>query len=272
MKYVILIISLMISRVSIGQTIDDFTLAKTVSLAENKLIILDFWAIWCKPCLRMDRELWQSEEFEKLSNKFVLLKVDVTSNRSLAMSYGVTKIPRVLILTANEDILLDEEGYKGSNYLLEKFNSFPDDYSKLNERILPFLKEKVTIPENMYDLGEEFMKLGIKIENKSIRNMFMSISKRYFRKSKGGTDLAELKMMAELSQLRIDAYQEKYKKVKKRVNKIEKSEESEKITDMINFILAYCHKKEGNKKEMRKAIEKIKNKELIKELGYSAVK
>lgn len=101
---------------------------KTVSLSdfEGKIVILDFWASWCAPCLR---ELMM-ENAQKLEEKYtqkgiVFLKVNIDANEELwkntldrlkirsigthihqaggfnslvAKSYGITGIPTYLIL------------------------------------------------------------------------------------------------------------------------------------------------------------------------------
>ena len=78
-----------------------------------------------------------------------MLKVDITENRDLAIQYGITPIPHIIISTANEDKLLEEKGYSNANYYFKKFNSFPSKYRELNQKLLPFIN-KNTATSNEY--------------------------------------------------------------------------------------------------------------------------
>lgn len=214
----------------------------------------------------MDKELWQNKEFEKVNNKFVLLKLDITENRDLAIKYGITSIPHVIISTANEDRLLEEKGYKNANYYLEIFNSFPCKYEELNQKLVPFMDNNTATSNDMYNLGDEFRKIGMNIAHKYIKGKFLSKSKYYFKKCEKTTNSEELKKMAILSQLRIDAYLKKHKKVRKKLGKLEFKNQSAEVSEMIKFILAFCYKNEGNLEEMSKVKDKIENQELLMEL------
>ena len=72
-------------------TKDDFA---TVT-AENSLVLLDFWAVWCGPCKMIAPLLTQiAEEREDV----VIGKVDVDSEMELAMQFGVSSIPTLVVI------------------------------------------------------------------------------------------------------------------------------------------------------------------------------
>ncbi|MCB0453633.1 MAG: thioredoxin family protein, partial [Aequorivita sp.] len=54
----------------------DFETAKQISSEENHPIILVFQGSdWCAPCIKLDREIWSSEEFKAYSKEhFVMLQ------------------------------------------------------------------------------------------------------------------------------------------------------------------------------------------------------
>lgn len=65
-------------------------------LSDNKLVVVDFWAEWCRPCLMLAPIL--EEVAAALDNKAKITKVNVDENRGLAQHYEVSSIPNVCII------------------------------------------------------------------------------------------------------------------------------------------------------------------------------
>jgi thioredoxin-related protein len=99
----------------------DFTKAKTRAAKENKPIILVFQGSdWCAPCIRLNREVWSSQEFITYAKKnYILLQADfprkkqnalpptlAKANAQLAEAYNKNGIfPFVVVLDASGKIL-----------------------------------------------------------------------------------------------------------------------------------------------------------------------
>ncbi len=121
----------------------DFEKSKQLAAAENKTIILVFQGSdWCAPCMKLEKEIWQSDEFKAYAkNHFVMQKADFPRkkanklddeqdirNKELAAKYNTKGyFPFVAILDKNGKVL-GETGYKKMTpkeyiYHLESFIS-----------------------------------------------------------------------------------------------------------------------------------------------------
>ena len=82
-------------------SVDKETFSSEV-LQNDKLVLVDFWAEWCGPCKQIAPRL--DEISEKYSEYLSVCKVDVDSNRELALQYNVRSIPSLMIFKEGEMI------------------------------------------------------------------------------------------------------------------------------------------------------------------------
>tara|TARA_R110000868_G_scaffold52054_1_gene164722 strand:- start:308 stop:745 length:438 start_codon:yes stop_codon:yes gene_type:complete len=121
-------ILLFLSQIAFGQEwLHDFETAKKKAADTNNNIVLVFaGSDWCTPCIKLEREIWNSSEFIDYSNKnFVMLKADFPRQKKnklskeqqkhndlLAEKYNLEGyFPLVLILNAQGKVL-GKTGYK----------------------------------------------------------------------------------------------------------------------------------------------------------------
>ncbi|SDS43545.1 Thioredoxin-related protein [Formosa sp. Hel1_31_208] len=96
----------------------DFDEAKAVALKEQKTIILVFQGSdWCAPCIKLDKEIWQTEEFQNYAkDHFVMLKADFPKRKKNALSETLQAHNNKLAETYNKSgyfpyvVVLDEKG------------------------------------------------------------------------------------------------------------------------------------------------------------------
>lgn len=73
------------------QTINTENFEKTVT--DNDIVLVDFWATWCQPCVRF------APVFDKMSEKHAdatFAKIDLDENQELAGQLGVTAVPTLM--------------------------------------------------------------------------------------------------------------------------------------------------------------------------------
>ena len=69
--------------------------------AENDLVLLDFWAVWCGPCKMIAPIL---TEIAAERDDVVIGKVDVDSEMELAMQFGVSSIPTLVVIKNGQPV------------------------------------------------------------------------------------------------------------------------------------------------------------------------
>ncbi|MFN4027983.1 MULTISPECIES: thioredoxin family protein [Flavobacterium] len=104
--------------------------AKAKATTENKTIVLVFsGSDWCAPCIKLDKNVWQSEAFKTFAaEKLVLVRADFpkkkanvlpealqNSNKALAEKYNQDGyFPLVVVLNAQGKVIA-KKGYENQN-------------------------------------------------------------------------------------------------------------------------------------------------------------
>ena len=90
----------------------------------DKILIIDFWAVWCSPCMMF------APVFEKIQKEqyqdFIFVKVNVDEVGSIAQEYRITGIPTPLFIKSDK-IIHKVVGAVNEEYMrrvLEKLRSF----------------------------------------------------------------------------------------------------------------------------------------------------
>ncbi len=122
MKYFVVFAFLICSSIMLGQEWQ-VSYSEALSCAEhqNKPIILVFsGSDWCAPCIKLDKEIWQSTEFKSYAKEnYILYKADFprkksnkldqrleTQNKALAESFNPKgHFPLVVVLSKSEKVL-----------------------------------------------------------------------------------------------------------------------------------------------------------------------
>jgi thioredoxin 1 len=68
---------------------------------ENKLVLVDFFAEWCMPCVMLTPVL---EEIAGEIKNVKFAKINIDGNQETAAKYGVSSIPCLIIFKDGEEI------------------------------------------------------------------------------------------------------------------------------------------------------------------------
>ncbi|QCK13500.1 thioredoxin family protein [Mangrovivirga cuniculi] len=152
--------------------------AQVKAIEKDQLILVDFWAIWCGPCKKMDKQLWERPEMKKLSENFVALKIDIDQYPNIARAYNVTSIPRVMIITASEEVIWEKNGFLMPESYIEILKQIPPSLNGLNKKMVTNAGEEN--PNSSFEIGMGFQKLAISTKS-DFGMKFINISNSYFK-------------------------------------------------------------------------------------------
>jgi thioredoxin-related protein len=122
MRKLFLILIISFSNIALSQNWQtDFEQAKKIATDQDKNIIIVFsGSDWCAPCIKLDKNIWQSEAFKNEAAKdWVLVKANfprkkanelpkeqTEHNRKLAEKYNIEgSFPLVVVLDKNGKVL-----------------------------------------------------------------------------------------------------------------------------------------------------------------------
>ena len=75
------------------------------TLDNNEIVIIDFWASWCGPCIQF------APIFEKVSENYpdvVFAKVNIDEQQAIATQYGIHSVPTIMV--SRDGIILLNQG------------------------------------------------------------------------------------------------------------------------------------------------------------------
>jgi len=81
--------------------VTDETFEKEV-LKSDKPTLVDFWAIWCRPCKMVAPVV--DELAHDNEGKLRVMKLDVDENPNTAMAYGVMSIPTLILFKDGQPV------------------------------------------------------------------------------------------------------------------------------------------------------------------------
>jgi len=84
------------------ESYEEFKELLAKSASEGKLLVVDFWAPWCPPCIMMAPIF--KEVAKELSDKVLFAKVNVDKVKEAALDYGIAAIPTLMAFKGGKPV------------------------------------------------------------------------------------------------------------------------------------------------------------------------
>lgn len=200
--------------------------AQKLALATNKIIVVDFWATWCGPCKKMDRDTWSDESVKSALDNFVFVKIDIDRDKEIANKYNVTAIPNVFFLDGNGATLNSSLGYKTSSEILKDLDKFAISTEMISIEMINQFKSPSYY--NSLKLLYKYYNFTLYSDNDLKKDLlrvcdyYIDNSKKYL--SKSDKDYSIKKQKLELIKLFDLAYGFNFEKLDKKLTEIKLSE------------------------------------------------
>lgn len=237
-------------------------ITKAIATEKDQLILMDFWAVWCGPCRKMDSDMWNTEEFKAFSKNFVPFKIDIDIEKELARAYNVRSIPHVVLATASGDIVWEQTGYSNSSSYKKVLENLPESLNGINSELLRLSEDFKD--DEYFSIAEGYLRLALE-NSDDLKKGFFALSDKYFREVTKNSENENNIALAEMKMLLNDAYLGRYKRAIRKVDKMEVNK-NEELADMKQFIKAYCFKCEGDQSSFEEAKAQIKSTEYLSQL------
>jgi len=108
--------------------------AQRLAAQSNRLVLIHFWAPWCKPCLNMEKTVFsQPETGQALDANFVLVKLNADDSPSTAKMYQVSSLPTDVIVTPTGRLVAAIQSPPTAALYVAQMNRAADGFRQLSQ-------------------------------------------------------------------------------------------------------------------------------------------
>lgn len=87
------------------ENIFDYTKGGKFKSKSDKIYVIDFWATWCGPCMKMLPEM--EKMAAKYKDKIIFCKVNADKEKQLCNAYNITALPTIFIIPAGGEPIVE---------------------------------------------------------------------------------------------------------------------------------------------------------------------
>lgn len=120
-----------------GQWLSDPDVVFHAASERDAPVLVDLYADWCGWCKKLEREVFSTPEFQRFSDDFVLLRVDIedgAAGTALQGRYGAFSLPTLLVLTPRNSLIGRVAGFHPTAEMLARIRRARESYATFEER------------------------------------------------------------------------------------------------------------------------------------------
>ncbi|QDT39542.1 thioredoxin family protein [Stratiformator vulcanicus] len=109
----------------------DFDTALQIAKRDQKPLLVHFYADWCVPCKRMEREVLHTDEVTRIVGQSVVgVQLNSDHNRDLASRFGVSSIPADVFVAPDGHVLGMMNGFRDKRDYVRRVTAIDDYFAR----------------------------------------------------------------------------------------------------------------------------------------------
>jgi YHS domain-containing protein/thiol-disulfide isomerase/thioredoxin len=106
--------------------------AQRVAAETNRLVLIHFWAPWCRPCVQLDSTVFADSATAKgLEANFVLVKLNADQETAARRRFGVSSLPTDVIITPSGTLVAQLQSPPTAAQYVKKMNQAAEGHRSL---------------------------------------------------------------------------------------------------------------------------------------------
>jgi len=127
---------------------EDLGTARRVAAETNRLLLVHFWAEWCRPCRQMEAEVFSRPDvLSALATNYVAVKVNYDRAPNLVRDFRIESIPADVILTPNGEVLQKFVGGSSPERYIDRINQIAYSYKQRSVTVARTTTPPATPPD-----------------------------------------------------------------------------------------------------------------------------
>ena len=120
--------------------------------AEGKPVMADFYTDWCGWCKKLDKDVYEDADVNRMAEKFICIKVNCEIDKGAFSKYGLKGYPTIIFFNAAGNIEETIVGYRGAQVFTDTMKKVLDKIpqsgmAQQQPAVEPVIKEKKAADE-----------------------------------------------------------------------------------------------------------------------------